>query len=648
MNITALTIQNFMSIREAELSLNEKGLVLIRGVNHDDTSAKSNGAGKSSIPDAVSWCLFGVTARGETGDSIVNRTQGKNCAVAVSIQEDMVTAYTIARHRKHSKEKNRLVVTKHTPMGDQDLTLGTDKLTQELVEKIIGCSYEVFSTAIYAGQERMPNLPAMTDKQLKEIVEEAAGINMLRDCAELARTRALTLTRDHYALVSRESTLATSAADDDKMVEDAITEAEVFETRKAVAIATREQEVEEAKVTLDLSEQKVTKLKKHRDARLARLNEIRKQIASHAAEKTELARLDGELRTADRAATTAYTMYSNAAKEVRKHKDSIDTASARVGTNCTGCGKEIEANDLSHVLNACKESLGSAAKAFKDAKAKHEAAEHARTEAQTKRDSYAASMTDLTALSVEADTLTSDVRKIDQAIANEATHEKSLKTAEANLERVRSEENPHTATIERLKKLAGTRKAELEAIRDKLKDTKEQMDIAEQVVDVYSPTGVRGAILDAVTPYLNARTSHYLSILSDGNITAVWNTLSRTAKGEIKEKFNIEVSNSQGGDCFGLLSGGEKRKVRLSCALAMQDLVASRASKPIRLFVADEIDDAVDEAGLERLMTILDEKARERGTVLVISHHSLDDWIRDSATVEKSGGQSTVSGALDI
>jgi DNA repair exonuclease SbcCD ATPase subunit len=72
--------------------------------------------------------------------------------------------------------------------------------------------------------------------------------------------------------------------------------------------------------------------------------------------------------------------------------------------------------------------------------------------------------------------------------------------------------------------------------------------------------------------------------------------------------------------------------------------VASRANKPIDLFIADEIDHALDESGLERLMGVLEEKSRTKGTVLVISHNSLSDWIRQSVTVIKSGGRSTLDG----
>jgi DNA repair exonuclease SbcCD ATPase subunit len=138
-----------------------------------------------------------------------------------------------------------------------------------------------------------------------------------------------------------------------------------------------------------------------------------------------------------------------------------------------------------------------------------------------------------------------------------------------------------------------------------------------------------------------------LGALADGNIHAAWATLTKTAKGELKEKFNIEVVNDKGAENFAGLSGGEKRKVRLATAMALQDMVASRATKPINIFIADEVDHALDESGLERLMGVLERKARERGTVLVISHNSLSDWISEVITVTKTAGIATVSGATE-
>ena len=50
---TGIGIENFLAIQEASVSLEERGLLLIQGVNEDDPSASSNGAGKSSIADAI-------------------------------------------------------------------------------------------------------------------------------------------------------------------------------------------------------------------------------------------------------------------------------------------------------------------------------------------------------------------------------------------------------------------------------------------------------------------------------------------------------------------------------------------------------------------------------------------------------------------
>ena len=56
--------------------------------------------------------------------------------------------------------------------------------------------------------------------------------------------------------------------------------------------------------------------------------------------------------------------------------------------------------------------------------------------------------------------------------------------------------------------------------------------------------------------------------------------------------------------------------------------------------MGDEIDQALDPSGLERLMMVLQEKAKERGTVVVISHSDLRDWISQTWTVVKESGKS--------
>ena len=58
-------INNFLSIGEANVNLEDKGYCLITGINNNpNDAAKSNGSGKSSIMEAICWAFTGETIRG--------------------------------------------------------------------------------------------------------------------------------------------------------------------------------------------------------------------------------------------------------------------------------------------------------------------------------------------------------------------------------------------------------------------------------------------------------------------------------------------------------------------------------------------------------------------------------------------------------
>ncbi|MEZ6841391.1 AAA family ATPase [Acinetobacter baumannii] len=79
MEFLTLKINNFLTIGEARLDLANRGLLLVQGENKDNSSADSNGSGKSSIVDALCWCLYGTTARDVTGDLVINKTAKRMC-----------------------------------------------------------------------------------------------------------------------------------------------------------------------------------------------------------------------------------------------------------------------------------------------------------------------------------------------------------------------------------------------------------------------------------------------------------------------------------------------------------------------------------------------------------------------------------------
>lgn len=652
MDILSLKIDNFLTISEATLSLSNKGLVLLRGVNEDDPSASSNGSGKSSIPDAICWGLYGETARGASGDSVVNKVAKKNCRVTVTLR-DGDTVYKIVRHRKDKEHKNATYVLSWTAAefekgGFEGVQMhkATEKDTQLVINEILGCTLDVFMASIYAGQEVMPDLPKMTDKMLKSLIEQAAGVERLEKAYEIARGKALTAKGEvdnSAALIGRTESSRASSFERLKMT---ATKYKEFESG-------REDRAAKNKEAIDIKNKETAALKdKHLPlfASEAGLRVELSELSTKLAQHRELTAQHGELAKAASALNgtliRAQSEFEREMKTLSTIKISIDSAPEEMKKPCGECGKSHTEDELAEYVAHQTKRLRDQAEKAKTARSTVDAARLEAEAAFKRADEFKATLPDVTEIADRQ-------RRINEALAQADEVRKKMDNLAAEVARLQAisdsfmtEANPYKESIRLLNDEIKEYDAQLVNLRSDLKAKEEAHWIAKAVADVFGPAGVRAHILDTVTPFLNEHTGDYLGAMSDGAISAIWSTLGETKGGDLREKFNIEVVNDKGAEDFIGLSGGEKRKVRLATMLALQDLVASRAVKPINLWIGDEVDDALDVAGLERLMGIMERKARERGTVLVISHNDLSDWIDNQTVVTKKDGVSTVEGVL--
>ena len=649
MKITQLEIQNFLTITETTLALDNKGLHLIQGINEDDSSASSNGAGKSSIVDAICWALYGVTARDVKGDAVVSLAAKKNCYVSISFHSGG-QCYRATRYRKHSARKNALVLesmSEDWSVVRADLSKGTDAETQKELEALIGCSLEVFKAAVYCGQEAMADLPKMKDRELKTLIEEAAGMQLIEDCYLLARERNLAASSEFGKVSSKLDNLKEQiSGTEDSLNHIKETEAAWLESR-VERIAERQKIYAKAYSDLMDNEAKILKAKVMYETAKNRSLEIQAELAAHR-EKT--AKLD-EVRRKERTAEVAIDPENlkRLARVVKQLEDQIANPEAEIKKPCPECGTVLQTSSLEDFLAHKNKHLESAKQALDEGKkvTKERIAHWKKCKEVVAQ--LESATPDISELIVQSNYCRETIANYENLCKENKRLEADLKAADISVETAKSEKSPHEAIRIKSEEKIATLNESLNKTLEQFAQAKEQAAVTEAAVKVYGSAGVRAHILDTVTPFLNERTADYLSTLSDGEIQATWTTLTRTASGELREKFGIEVYHAKGGDSFAALSGGEKRKVRLATALALQDLVASRASNPIDLFVGDELDDALDPAGLERLMTVLERKARERGTVIIISHSDLRDWIDEVTTVKKIGQwKSVVEGSLCV
>ncbi len=128
-----LTLSNFTSYGQnpPELDFTKFKLAAISGLN---------GAGKSSLLDAVTWCIWGTSRAGDSADSLIH-SGANEMWVDFSFELDQ-HIYTVKRSRL--KKGNGQTALEFWS-GSHNLTEGTIKATQEKIINSLHLSFETFS-----------------------------------------------------------------------------------------------------------------------------------------------------------------------------------------------------------------------------------------------------------------------------------------------------------------------------------------------------------------------------------------------------------------------------------------------------------------------------------------------------------------------
>ena len=115
------------------------------------------------------------------------------------------------------------------------------------------------------------------------------------------------------------------------------------------------------------------------------------------------------------------------------------------------------------------------------------------------------------------------------------------------------------------------------------------------------------------------------------------------ASGESRDNFNLEITNRNAADTYEGNSGGEKRRIDLGVALGFNDFLASRSGKRFNILLLDEVFEGIDEDGLYYVIKVLEDIARRKSSVLVITHRDeLKSYFSDEILMERNGGLSYI------
>ena len=168
--------------------------------------------------------------------------------------------------------------------------------------------------------------------------------------------------------------------------------------------------------------------------------------------------------------------------------------------------------------------------------------------------------------------------------------------------------------------------------------------LVEFCIEAFGSRGIRSFIFENCLPFITERANYYSTYLTGGTIQIeISPTTTTKTTGSIKEKISVSATNTIGSEVYGSNSDGERRRVDVCIILALQDLIASRATKVWKLMIFDEVMDSLDETGVQNLLDMLRSIASD-SAIFIISHsNSIRQYFDEVITLVKENGISRLS-----
>ena len=169
-----LTLKNFLSYSDATLDFNGLHTACICG---------ANGAGKSSLLEAITWAIWGES-RASSEDDVI-QTGAKEVRVDFTFTS-FNQIYRVIRTR-YRGQSSSLEFQVDTPSGFKALTAKGVRATQQEILTHIKIDYDTFINSAYLRQGRADEFMLKRPNERKEILAELLKLNQYDDLEDRAK-----------------------------------------------------------------------------------------------------------------------------------------------------------------------------------------------------------------------------------------------------------------------------------------------------------------------------------------------------------------------------------------------------------------------------------------------------------------------------
>lgn len=697
-----VVLHNFLSIGDATVTLDNQGYVLVTGRNENiDDNSLSNGSGKSSIFEAISWCLTGETIRG-TKD-IVNINGDDGAYVGLEFVESG-KVYKILRSKNHSKYKTNLTIqidgVNKSGKGIRD----SEKL---LAEYLPDLTTSLLGSVVILGQGLPQRFTNNTPAGRKEVLEKLSKSDFM---IEDIKNRITSRKSDLQGLIRKK---------EDEILEDTSKKSVIdsqTETLKSNLFSMDASKLDEEikTYTIKVSEEdtKINQLSSNIETKMAEQTQLSQEYTKFQTYITEelekiekkyptMQDIDAKYPTAlaieaefpsqtDIAkkyptATQIESKYAENLEALRtqqsqkyaealalsediKHKDSVVDVCPTCGQKLAGIVR-IDTTPLKQKLAELKTEYG---KISEDLKALESSIRKEKEDTESKklseqlevRKKIQQKISEVEQQkSAEKSAITAKLDADKKAFSDKISEQRSSlltksTTLTSEINNLKSELNSlqtiHAITQKSLMKATLDReqfdvnKKKLEEdIKQHLADSEK---LSQKILYNTNEKDTLNSHLDVVIKFETSAKRDFRGFLLVNVIDFIRNESKKYSMdvfGTDKIDFTTEGNNiniGYNGKEYSSLSGGEKQKVDLIVQFAIRKMLCQYLGFSSNLLIVDEIFDNLDSKGCEKVVNLISNKLFDISSIFIVTHHR-DIEIpcdRELTVVKSSSGVSRI------
>lgn len=562
--------KNFLSLGDVHYTLNDRGFVLVYGENKNQLdNASSNGSGKSSLFEAIFYCITGETIRG-TRD-VVRHGATDGTTVELDFVVDKNT-YKIIRYKDDATMGTNL---KFYVNGEDASGKGIRDTEKILADYLPELNVQLLGSVIVLGQGLPQRFTNNTPSGRKEVLEKLSKSDfMIEDIKEKLTNRKAELTKFVEEQERSITALKSKIEVNTRLIDD---------RQRAIGenTFTENQFCDRINEKKDKQKQANEKLKELQDGLSnldfdTKIEELEKQIEESRAKYSEIDK-----------------SYSLVAYQITEQEKAIKDAQD-VKTECPMCHRafdhvhKIDTSEMEQKLQLKREELNNI---------------------KVKRDEI---ISFGTGLANQLTQIKSDKNLKVQAISS---IEKTINDLELEITNINREHEQSLTKLNVWKEDIEKATKEIEQYNEEIKEITQKhtqlcirLDCVNKLSS-YASRDFRGYLLDGVVNYINNKVQQYSTVLF--NTT---NVQFKTDGNQIWIGFQDKAYEN--------LSGGEKQKVDILVQFAIREMLMNLMNFSCNILVLDEIFDNLDEQGCENIINLITSKLIDIQSVFIITHHA--------------------------